>query len=328
MANPLATRAATTLADEAPAPPAASTPSTGTAAPPPRPVDPGPDPGRLRNLLETATLVLAPTTVITALLFYFGWAQTNALFGRLGIDQSALGFTVQDYLLRSVNSTFRPLSVVLLAATAGLSVHIAVTRATPGRGRVAERVWPVSVVAGGLLLAAGLSGLWGLVRYRVDFPVVPLSLGVGLGLLAYGAHLRGQAPERRGATAAVPRTLLAARRTVVAIFVLVMLFWSVAVYAQARGVREAARVAATISRRPDVTVYSARRLHLEGPTIRETELPGPDAAYRYRYSGLKLVVRSGGKWFLLPASWTPGNRGAALLLPDTDDLRVEFTPGR
>ncbi|HEU4900761.1 MAG TPA: hypothetical protein VFX88_24810 [Actinomycetota bacterium] len=167
MANPLATRAATTLADEAPAPPAASTPSTGTAAPPPRPVDPGPDPGRLRNLLETATLVLAPTTVITALLFYFGWAQTNALFGRLGIDQSALGFTVQDYLLRSVNSTFRPLSVVLLAATAGLSVHIAVTRAlaTPGRGRVAERVWPVSVVAGGLLLAAGLSGLWGLVRY-------------------------------------------------------------------------------------------------------------------------------------------------------------------
>lgn len=330
MANPLATRAATTLADEAPAPPAASTPSTGTAAPPPRPVDPGPDPGRLRNLLETATLVLAPTTVITALLFYFGWAQTNALFGRLGIDQSALGFTVQDYLLRSVNSTFRPLSVVLLAATAGLSVHIAVTRAlaTPGRGRVAERVWPVSVVAGGLLLAAGLSGLWGLVRYRVDFPVVPLSLGVELGLLAYGAHLRGQAPERRGATAAVPRTLLAARRTVVAIFVLVMLFWSVAVYAQARGVREAARVAATISRRPDVTVYSARRLHLEGPTIRETELPGPDAAYRYRYSGLKLVVRSGGKWFLLPASWTPGNRGAALLLPDTDDLRVEFTPGR
>jgi hypothetical protein len=80
-------------------------------------------------VLETATLVLAPTTVITALLFYFGWAQTNALFGRLGIDQSALGFTVQDYMLRSVNSTFRPLSLVLLAAVAGLSAHIALTRA-------------------------------------------------------------------------------------------------------------------------------------------------------------------------------------------------------
>jgi hypothetical protein len=55
---------------------------------------------------------------------------------------------------------------------------------------------------------------------------------------------------------------------------------------------------------------------------------GPDAAYRFRYTGLKLIVRAGGRWFLLPAGWTPGNRGAALLLPDTDDLRVEFTPGR
>jgi hypothetical protein len=102
----------------------------------------------------------------------------------------------------------------------------------------------------------------------------------------------------------------------------------VAVYAQARGVREAAGVAATISRRPGVTLYSARRLHLEGPSIRETEPGGPDAAYRFRYSGLKLVVRSGGKWFLLPVNWTPGNRGAALPLPDTGDLRVELTPGR
>ena len=286
---------------------AAGTDPAGTA-PAPRPGGADPDPerdgGRLRSVLETATLVLAPTTVITALLFYFGWAQTSALFGRLGIDQSALGFTVQDYMLRSVNSTFRPLSVVLLAAVAGLSAHIALTRAmaTPGQGGLAWRVWPVPTVVGGLLLLAGLSGLWGLARYRVDFPVVPLSLGAGLGLLAYGAYLRGQAPERRAATAAVPRTLLAARRTVVAIFVLVMLFWSVAVYAQARGVREAGRVAATISRRPDVTVYSARRLQLAGPTIRETELRGPDTAYRFRYTGLKLVVRSGGKWFLLPAS--------------------------
>ena len=193
----------------------AATDPAGTAPPPPHPggadPDPGHDGGRLRSVLETATLVLAPTTVITALLFYFGWAQTNALFGRLGIDQSALGFTVQDYMLRSVNSTFRPLSVVLLAAVAGLSAHIALTRAmaTPGRTGLAERLWPVPMVLGGLLLLAGLSGLWGLVRYRVDFPVVPLSLGAGLGLLAYGAFLRGQAPERRAAPAAGPRTLLA-----------------------------------------------------------------------------------------------------------------------
>ena len=65
-----------------------------------------------------------------------------------------------------------------------------------------------------------------------------------------------------------------------------------------------------------------------GPAIRKTGLGGPDAAYRFRHAGLKLVVRSGGEWCLPPAGWTPGNRGAALLLPDTDDLRVEFAPGR
>ena len=92
-------------------------------------------------------------------------------------------------------------------------------------------------------------------------------------------------------------------------------------------------IQATVRTRSDVqngrsTAYSARRLHLAGPAIRETELRGPDAAYRFRYSGLKLVVRSGGRWFLLPASWTPGNGAAALLLADTDELRVEFRPGR
>ncbi|HXQ55334.1 MAG TPA: hypothetical protein VOA19_05950, partial [Actinomycetes bacterium] len=41
-------------------------------------------------------------------------------------------------------------------------------------------------------------------------------------------------------------------------------------------------------------VYSAMRLQLEGPAIRETGLGGPDAAYRFRHAGLKLIVRSGG----------------------------------
>jgi hypothetical protein len=278
--------------------------------------------GRLRNLLETVGHVVAPTTLITALLFYFGWAQTNAIFLRFGIDQSVLGLTVQDYLLRSVNSTFRPLAALLLAAVAGLSVHLWLTRR-----RDAHRWWAAAAVAGGLLLAAGLGGLWGLVRYRTDLPVIPLGLGAGLGLVAYGGHLRAQDPGHRPAPAAAPAALLAARRTVAVVFVTIMLFWSVAVYAQARGAREAQVIAATLYRRPDVTVYSARRLHLEGAGVREAELPGPEGAYRFRYAGLKLVIRSGGKWFLLPAGWTPARPGAAVLLPDGDDLRVELGPG-
>jgi hypothetical protein len=295
------------------------------ARPPEPPVEPGPaDPaGRLRSLLEAVGQVVAPTTLITVLLFYFGWAQTNAVFLRFGIDQSALGLTVQDYLLRSVNSTFRPLAVLMLVAVAGLSLHISLTR-RPGT----PRWWGMAAaVAGGLLLLTGLSGLWGWVRYRTDFPVIPLSLGAGLGLLAYGGHLRARDPAHRPASTAAPTALLATRRAVVGVFVTVMLFWSVAVYAQARGAREAEVIAASLHRRPDVTVYSAKRLHLEGADVQEVELQGPEGAYRFRYSGLKLVIRSAGKWFLLPAGWTPRRPGAAILLPDRDDLRVELAPG-
>ena len=183
------------------------------------------------------------------------------------------------------------------------------------------------MVAGGLLLVAGLSGLWGLVRYRVDLPVVPLSLGVGLGLLAYGATARAGAGAPAGDRG---RSSDAAGR------------------AADRGCRLRAGDAVLVggrlrpgergpggSPRGRDHLAAARRDRVQrqaaaprGSHHPETELPGPDAAYRYRYSGLKLVVRSGGKWFLLPASWTPGNRGAALLLSDTDELRVEFTPGR
>jgi hypothetical protein len=47
-------------------------------------------------------------------------------------------------------------------------------------------------------------------------------------------------------------------------------------------------------------------------------------SYRYRYDGLKLVLQSGGQYFFLPAGWTTAD-GAALVLPRTDSLRLEFT---
>lgn len=40
--------------------------------------------------------------------------------------------------------------------------------------------------------------------------------------------------------------------------------------------------------------------------------------------GLKLVLQSGGQYFFLPAGWTTAG-GAALVLPRTDALRLEFT---
>ena len=83
---------------------------------------------------------------------------------------------------------------------------------------------------------------------------------------------------------------------------------------------------AKLARRPSAVVYSAKRLQLDSPGVRETALQDPDAAYRFRYSGLKLVLRSNDKYFLLPAGWS-GPDGSIIVLPDSEALRVEFRAG-
>ena len=50
-------------------------------------------------------------------------------------------------------------------------------------------------------------------------------------------------------------------------------------------------------------------------------------AYRYRYSGLRLLIRSGGKYFLLPGNWTR-DAGTVIVLGDRPDYRFEFGSGR
>jgi hypothetical protein len=66
-------------------------------------------------------------------------------------------------------------------------------------------------------------------------------------------------------------------------------------------------------------------LNLTAPGVRETQCRNPDTAYRYRYTGLKLILQSGGQYFLLPVQWRKAD-GTAVVLPRTDALRLEFTP--
>ena len=55
-------------------------------------------------------------TLITALAYYFGYRREQAFADFFGIDPSALGFTTNDYVLRSVDALFVPVTVVLLVA--------------------------------------------------------------------------------------------------------------------------------------------------------------------------------------------------------------------
>lgn len=61
--------------------------------------------------------------VLTALLYYFGWARTNAMFRYFGVDSSVTGYSATDYVLRSTSPVFDPALILILTALALLAAH-------------------------------------------------------------------------------------------------------------------------------------------------------------------------------------------------------------
>jgi hypothetical protein len=80
-----------------------------------------------------------------------------------------------------------------------------------------------------------------------------------------------------------------------------------------------------ISQQPGVVVYSKDRLNIEGGSIQVHDIGATDSTYRFRYTGLKLLIRSAGKYFLVPADWDEGNR-ITIVLPESDTRLFEFMP--
>ena len=287
-----------------------------------------------RRALELVGLVIAPTTLVTALAFFFGWVLTNSRASYFGIDASVLGYSTQDYLLRSADALFVPLASVLVLALGSVWLHglaIRQLREPDGRARLAI-VARAAVVVGSALFVLGAVAVFRPLPFsphRYWFPsAIP---GIGIALLAYGLHLRDSCAtvERgtRGAPSDGARSMRATALTLVALLIVLSGFWTASRYADALGRGRAVRLAASLTLRPQVTVYAPQRLALDSRGVTEQRLKGAPGAYRYRYSGLRLLVRSGGKYFLLPNGWTR-RAGTAIVLDDSSAYRFEFGAGR
>jgi hypothetical protein len=313
---------------------AGSAPLASAEGPAPTP-GAGAAPASVRTLLQVFWSEVAPTTLLTALLYYFGWARTSAQAQYLGLDDSVLGYSTQEYLLRSISAMFLPLGAMLLLALAWASGHVALSRwitdvsaDDPDRRRrpVSWLLWGL-VAMGMALLAVGVLGAVFPNRAGYDL-VTPLSFGFGTALTSYGVFLRrrwlAHATPSSGA-ADEARWLRSFMVTLVALVVALSLFWAVSDYAGAVGRGRGQQLVANLARRPSVVVYTPKRLQLAAPGVRETVLEDPDAAYRFRYSGLKLLFRSNDKYFLLPVGWSVAD-APTIVLSDTEALRVEFRP--
>ena len=56
--------------------------------------------------------IVAPTTLATGLLFYFGWSHAYWFFDYFGVNSTVLGLTASDYLMRGLDGLFVPLVAV------------------------------------------------------------------------------------------------------------------------------------------------------------------------------------------------------------------------
>jgi hypothetical protein len=269
----------------------------------------------LHSARELIGLAAGSATFLTALAFYFGWTLTNARASYFGIDPSTLGFTTTDYVLRSADALFVPLGAIIFTALAGVAIHSLVRDSLRDRlspSALTRTAW-VCGAAGLVLLTLGIVAVFRPLPFPTHYLFEPLSPGLGAALLAYAIYLvRGGVPS-----AAI--VLIGALLTLSA-------FWASSEYADALGRGRAQRLAESLETRPSVVVYASERLQLDLRGVTETTLDRRDSAYAFRYEGLRLLVHSGDKYFLLTENWSQ-EQGVAIVLPDTEELRVEFRSG-
>lgn len=297
--------------------------------------DPESGPVLLRPLSVAFRVIgtaVAPTSLVTALVFYFGWTRTASQARLLGLDESLLGFSLRDHVLRSVDAMFLPLALGSATALAALVVHARLLTllqaSVPDRGGPTPQMrrWIRRTALGvaALGVAATLAGLVGANVARptrlVSMSSPPLATA-GLIIAGYALHMRSRILGSSHPDTAEVRAVRLVAASIGMVLVLLGLFWSVARYAEIKGIDLALEVSTSLESLPDATVYSVSRLHLTDPVV-ETELGGEGDAYRFAYSGLKFLFRSDGNLFLRPASGTiPGTN---VILPEGSGIRLEL----
>jgi len=264
-------------------------------------------------------LVLGQLGIVTALAFYFGRARASAYLEYFGLDLTVVDFSPQDYVLRSIGAVYWPLMGGGLLLVVGLAAHPRIRAALSSRGVVVRRRFlAAATLAGLVLLGVAAAGLRQMVIFPSSVPVIPLLLAAGIGLLTYGWLLRGWT-SARGAGSQVSQGQLVGLMS----FLVGALFWALASYAAAVGVADAKSFDESLPYRPAVVVFSERRLALAGPGLTVDQVGGQDSKYRFRYVGLRQLLRGGNRYFLIPTDWQRGE-DAVIQLSESDEVRIEF----
>lgn len=270
---------------------------------------------------------VAPLTLVTALLFYFGYVSTREFFRYFGIDVDIIGLSSQEFVMRSPGALFVPVMILLLLAAALIVGHRRLRRylegadPAPRRRLIAIIAWTgIALLLAGLALAFLIPVLVGWDYAQL---LAPLLLALGAGLAAYAAStVRALGGSAIG-------------RSVVVLLVLVLVagtFWSTATLAQWWGRGQARSLAADLRTLPAVVLDTKELIYPGNAAIELRELGEPPPAeptaegappptFGYRYFGLRLLAQGGGRLYLVPDEWSAD---ASTIVVPYDDVRVRF----
>lgn len=271
--------------------------------------------GRAKALRIIGSIV-ANTTLLTALLFYFGFLYTQVFFAYFRVHYTILNQPLQEVLARGADGLLLPLAVLASAILVGILIlGYLRTRLSPETRRATVRMCTPPAAAAGLTMVG--------VAVFIALDPAPFRRFAGLPGLGFAVGVLLLAFAWRQLTDRISGNAGAAVWGLVFLLVSVGLFWAVGDYSSAVSVRRGYEVEARIPAMPSVVVYSARSLRLTG--VHETTCASADAAYRYRYDGLKLLLQSGGQYVFVPATWHRAD-GTAYVVPESGSLRLEFGP--
>ena len=254
--------------------------------------------------------IVTPVTLISTLLFYFGYVSARSQYRYFGIDVDTIGLSTQDYVMRSPQPLLVPLLVLTLLAVAALLVHNAI-HPTATAVRRSTRVIVVVLLLGVVgLLAYPLLG-----QKPYYALVVPVVIGLAAAALAYVSYLRSRLePPTRA-----PRVLIG----LLAVVTVTCAFWATATTAEYSGRGLAKGDARQLDRFPVVILDTKEKLALRSPGLEETALrPGAGQTFNYRYRGLRLLVVGENRLFLVPQNWNAAN--TTVVVPLNDSVRVQF----
>jgi hypothetical protein len=267
------------------------------------------------RVLRVVGGVVAPTTILTVLAYYFGFRREQSFAGYFGIDPSLLTLSTRDYVLRSVDALFVPVLVVLLVSLGAFAL-LALAARLPKVDLV-----PFLLLAGAAALAVGVALAAG--HPFTTGHVYLQALGPGAGALLVAGALAGAAVS--------PGTLTAIRVAAVAL-ALVSVFWATSEFADARGTELARHLASDLTILPTVSLHSKVDLNIPSSTVPGECVTASHArtgSYPWSYDGFTLLVRNGGNLFLTPTpglgQWQPGTE--VLVLPDDGTFRIELRRG-